>query len=64
MKTLKAWVARDVYGRIYLYLTKPMKYNSGWYSAYDDPLCLGYLQFQEVKWSDEEPTKVKIIIDK
>ena len=64
MEEIHALVARDNYGRIYLYLTKPMKYNSGWYSAYDDPLCLGYLQFPEVKCTDDEPTKVKIVIDK
>lgn len=64
MEEIHAWVARDVYGRIYLYLTKPMKYNSGWYSAYDDPLCLGYLQFPEVKCTDDEPTEVKIVIYK
>ena len=64
MEEIHAWVARDFNGSIYMYLTKPMKFNSGWYSAYGDLLCLGYLQFPEVQFSDDEPTEVKIVIDK
>lgn len=64
MKKIEVWAARDKNKRLYLYRSKPDKDATLWYS--DD---LGYLRlpdemFPEVQWSDEEPTKVKIVIDK
>lgn len=64
MKTLKAWVARDENGSLYMYINKPKKLDDTWslnsfgFFKLDDSL------FPEVKWSDEEPTKVKLIIEK
>ena len=64
MKALKAWVARDFNGSIYMHINKPKKLDDTWslnsfgFFKLDDSL------FPEVKWSDEEPTKVKLIIEK
>ena len=63
MKALKAWVARDFNGSIYMYINKPKKLDDTWslhsfgFFKLDDSL------FPEVQWSDEEPTKVKLVID-
>ena len=64
MKTLKAWVARDENGSIYMYINKPKKLDDTWYV---NSFCFFKLDdslFPEVKWTDDEPTKVKLIIDK
>ena len=64
MKTLKAWIARDENGSIYMYINKPKNLDDTWslnsfgFFKLDDRL------FPEVKWSDEEPTTVKLIIEK
>ena len=65
MKALKAWVARDEDGMLYLYLAKPRKNQSKWLpNIRFDFVELSRELFPEVKWEDEEPTKVKLIIDK
>ena len=58
------WLARDKNNRIYLFETKPEKGDEYW--SYDDGdyMELDVSSFQEVQWSDEEPTKVKIVIEK
>ena len=62
MKEIEAWLARDENGRLYLYLIKPQKVIGQWIgSRY---VRLGSTFFPEIKWSDEEPTKVKITIEK
>ena len=52
---------------LYLYNSKPYKYDTQWYPN-DLPntgfICLADEYFPEVKWSDVEPTKVKLVIDK
>ena len=58
------WVARDKDNSLYEYVDKkPEKSDTIWDSygeyAENDPRL-----FPEVKWSDEEPTNVKLIIDK
>lgn len=62
------WLARDIYG-LYLYIgDAPIK--SRVYNCWDyDPNRTRSLEFPdylfpEVKWSDEEPTKVKLVIEK
>ena len=61
------WLARDKSGRLYLHKSKPNKDHVQWYSN-DLPsmYCLRLADecFPEVKWEDEEPTKVKLVIDK
>ena len=64
MKAIKAWVARDDDGNLYMYPTKPQKRRDSWNAAGVSFMKLDDSLFPEVKWSDEEPTKVKIVIDK
>ena len=68
MKRLEAWVARDEDGSLFLYIVKPRKSQSKWMpdgsSGLIELIELSRESFPEVKWEDEEPTKVKIIIDK
>lgn len=64
---IEAWLARDKNNDLWLYVCKnnPIKYDVYW-SCDDDADCMeidGSL-FPEVQWSDEEPTKVKLVIDK
>ena len=63
MKEMEAWVARDKDGKIYLYRYKPIKDKFVWYSP-GFHLALASASFPEVKWSDDEPTRVKITIEK
>ena len=56
----------DKDGTLFLYLREPQKVIGQW-TAPD--LHLGYIKlgdasFPEIKWSDDEPTKVKITIEK
>ena len=64
MKEIEAWVARDKDGGLYLYLSyrKPRKVTEQWHAS--DYIRLADEMFPEVKWSDDEPTKVKLVIDK
>lgn len=65
MKALKAWVARDENGMLYLYLAKPRKNQSKWLqNICFDFIALSRESFPEVKWEDEEPTEVTISINK
>lgn len=44
---------------------KPNKYKYTWHNSMAvEILMIGRSMFPEVKWSDKEPTKVKLIIDK
>lgn len=57
------WVARDKDGYLFLYGEKPKKEFSSWVS----PECFNLFildvdLFPEVKWEDEEPTEVELII--
>ena len=63
MDEIEAWAARDMDGKLFLYRVKPLKDYSVWYSP-GFSLALGRTPFPEIKWSDEEPTKVKITIEK
>ena len=63
MTELEAWVARDMDGKLFLYRDKPIKDKFVWYSP-GFHLALASASFPEVKLSDDEPTKVKITIEK
>ena len=69
MKEIEAWLARDYNGSIYIYTEKPQKLLETWFvrglgfMKLDD-MKLDDSLFPEVQWSDEEPTKVKLVIDK
>ena len=63
MKALKAWVARDENGMLYLYLAKPRKSQSKWLpNIRADYFEINRELFPEVKWEDEEATEVTITI--
>ena len=62
MKTLKAWVARDKDGMIYLYTAKPQKMSDSWYAQEVGYVKLDDSLFPEVQWSDEEPKEIKLSI--
>ena len=60
-----AWLARDECGDLYLYIfEKPRKVNVDWFTNGTHFFKLREERFPEVKWSDEEPTKVKLVIEK
>ena len=63
MNEIELWAARDKDGKIYLYRDKPIKDKFVWYSP-GFSLRLTSASFPEVQWSDDEPTKVTITIEK
>ena len=60
------WLARDKDGTLCLHVGQepPKKCKTVWDDYYDNFIELDGSLFPEVKWSDEEPTKVKLVIDK
>lgn len=64
MEEIEAWLARDYNGSLYIYTEKPQKLLDTWFVSGLVLLKISDILFPEVKWSDEEPTKVKIVIDK
>ena len=57
------WVARDKDGKLAIFNKKPFKCGEQWitkgrYSWIQQEF------FPEVQWQDEEPTKLKLMIDK
>ena len=62
---IERWIARDKDGTLCLYWGEnpPTKIEEIWDYDSDYEEIDGSL-FPEVKWSDDEPTKVKLIIDK
>ena len=63
---IERWLARDKDGTLCLYIGEepPKKEKLVWDAEYDDFIELDGSLFPEVKWSDDEPTKVKLVIDK
>ena len=60
---IKAWVARDKDGMLFLYIAKPRKSQSKWLpNIRFEFIELSREFFPEVKWEDEEPTEVIITI--
>lgn len=67
MKEIELWAARDTDGSLYLYTNKPIKKKNAWVVQEYHIGCFLRLDeesFAEIKWTDEEPTKVKLLIDK
>ena len=63
MIEIELWAARDMDGKLFLYRDKPIKDKFVWYSP-GFSLVLASASFPEVKWSDDEPTRIKITIEK
>ena len=63
MNEIELWAARDMDGKLFLYRDKPIKAKFVWYSP-GFSLVLASASFPEIKWSDDEPTKVSITIKK
>ena len=61
MIEIESWAARDMDGKLFLYRDKPIKDKFVWYSP-GSILVLASASFPEIKWSDDEPTKVSITI--
>ena len=61
---IKAWVARDYDGILYMYPDKPQKRSYHWYANKVGYLKLEDNLFPEVQWSDEEPKEIKLTIKK
>ena len=61
------WLAMDENGALYFHgISKPKKDKGEgmWISDNYNPYPINPDSFLEVQWSDEEPTKVKLVIDK
>lgn len=62
------WLARDRNGDLRMYKREPLKYlHWGFWDLRKAPygqIKLPSNIFPEVKWSDSEPTKVKLVIEK
>ena len=65
-EVLHACMARDKDGTLYLYVGNNYPRRGYTYWTTDDGDCLQIEPhfFPEVQWSDKEPTKVKLLIDK
>lgn len=57
------WIARDKDGKLAMFNKKPFKDREQWIVKGRFAWMPSYL-FPEVQWSDEEPTKVKLMINK
>ena len=60
-KTITAWIARDKEGGLYLYKFQPNKAENYW-TGLGIAMPIDRFLFPQVKWEDEEPTKVELII--
>ena len=63
MIEIESWAARDMDGKLFLYRDKPIKDKFVWYSP-GFSFVLASASFPEIKWSDNEPTRVSITIKK
>ena len=64
-KGIEMWLARDKDDRLHVYRgEKPKRFLKTWSILSFDVSPLPRQWFPEVQWSDDEPTKVKLIIEK
>ena len=61
-KALKAWVARDDDGSLYMYSDKPKKLIDYWHAAGVGYMKLDDSLFPQVQWSDKKPKEIKLSI--
>lgn len=63
---MKLYLARDSSGDLYLYTDEVIKKEDCWVCSYpdDDMIEIDNKLFPDVKWEDEEPTEVKLVIKK
>ena len=59
---MKLYIAKGRNGRLYLYNHIPIKDDKEWWDYHGYLLRLHKHQFPEIKWKDEKPTKIKLII--
>ena len=62
---MKAFLARDSNGRLFLYIPHPpVKLKREWMTKYTSDIISHIHKnlFPEVKWEDEEPTEINIEI--
>ena len=67
MEEIEAWLVRDKDNTLMLVIgAKPVKlFQIAWgYSPNGNSMDLDSELFPEVQWSDDEPTKVKLVMDK
>ena len=64
MIIIDMWVARDKDNSLYVYVDKKPEKSDKIWDGYGEYAELDPRLFSEVKWSDEDPTKVKLVIDK
>ena len=63
------WLARDKDETLWLFTYKPRRKDEEWeqtnvHNKYSTCMEIDGFIFPEVKWSDDEPTKVKLVIEK
>lgn len=58
---ITAWVARDKNSGLYIHTLEPNKEKDFWIGLGDNLVIDRHL-FPQVKWEDEEPTKVELTI--
>ena len=63
---IERWIARDKDGTLCVYFSEnpPKKEETVWGADYDTFVEIYGRLFPEVKWSDDKPTRVKLVIDK
>lgn len=61
---MKLFVARDRSGALYLYTSKPHKGANVWGADTGIVDFLDTDMLSEVRWEDEEPTEVELVIKK
>ena len=60
--SLKAWVARDEDGSLYMYTAQPKKKRDFWHAPEVGYVKLDDSLFPEVQWSDEEANGIELTI--
>ena len=62
---MKLYVARDKNGMLYLYTDEAIKRDDCWICSYSENMVeIDNKLFPNVKWEDNEPTEVELIIKK